>query len=113
MRCPNDATQEDGLCDWCGTRRPEQMRDNPKAMWDADGTYLGLGGRGELHDFPLTQDANGRTPEGKAAACWYPFSGRVVQGQADNPHQSINRWRDGQPWPGGGEPTVTERTDNA
>lgn len=69
VRCPNDATQEDGLCDWCGKRRPEDMRNNPKAMWDpTTGKFLGLGGAGEAHsDTRFTPDA-----------CWMPNSGRVL-----------------------------------
>lgn len=68
-RCPNDATQEDGLCDWCGKRRVEDMRGNPNAMYDpTTGEYLGLGGRGETHVNPT------RTPD----ACWMPSSGRTL-----------------------------------
>jgi hypothetical protein len=65
VRCPNDATQEDQLCDWCGKRRPEDVRNNPKAMFSPDGEYLGLGGAGEAH----TNTAY--TPD----ACWMPNSG--------------------------------------
>lgn len=68
-RCPNDATQEDGLCDWCGTRRPEDMRTNPKAMHDPEtGDFMALGGAGELHSNTK------HTPD----ACWMPNSGRRV-----------------------------------
>lgn len=67
-RCPNNATKEDGLCDWCGTRRPEDLRDNPKAMFGPDGKYLGLGGGGELHVDPT------QTPD----ACWMSDSGRTL-----------------------------------
>lgn len=42
--CQKEATQEDGLCDWCGVRRPEDMRDNPFASWSSEGEFLGLGG---------------------------------------------------------------------
>ncbi len=64
--CPNLATQEDGLCDWCappGARTDEQLAANPK--W-ADGT---LGGGGEAHVDPT------RTPDD----CWMPGSGRTVE----------------------------------
>ena len=67
-RCPNDATQEDQLCDWCGTRRPEELRKNPKAIFDLAGEhFLGLSGGGEAHVDPA------RTPD----ACWMPGSGAV------------------------------------
>jgi hypothetical protein len=67
-RCPNPATQEDGLCDWCGTRRPEQLRDNPNAIFDlTTGEYLALGGGPETHVDP------NRSPD----ACWMPGSGAV------------------------------------
>lgn len=67
-RCPNDATQEDGLCDWCGKRRPEDLRSNPKAIWDlTTGEFLALGGGGERHVNPTLQ------PD----ACWMDNSGRT------------------------------------
>lgn len=69
-RCNNDATQEDGLCDWCGTRNVDQLVDNPKAMFGPDGEYLGLGGGGEQHVDPT------QTPD----ACWMPGSGAVLCG---------------------------------
>src|SRR5262245_36395133 len=59
-RCPNTATQEDGLCDWCGERRPEDLVGNPNALISPDGEFMGLGGRGESH-----VDTS-RTPD----ACW-------------------------------------------
>jgi len=64
-RCPNKVTQEDGLCDWCGTRRAEDMADNQK--WDERSQTLG---GGELHD---SFDPSVRPP-----ACWYPDSGRIL-----------------------------------
>lgn len=67
-RCPNDATQEDGLCDWCGVRRDEDLRSNPKVLINPDGNVMGLGGAGEAH-----LDIN-HTPD----ACWMPNSGRQV-----------------------------------
>ena len=42
--CAKPATQEDGLCDWCGDRRPEDMRSNEFAQWSPTGEYLGLAG---------------------------------------------------------------------
>jgi len=54
------------MCDWCGTRRPEDMADNPKY----DPVSDTLGGAGELHD---SFDPDVRPP-----ACWYPNSGRTL-----------------------------------
>jgi hypothetical protein len=68
IRCPNTATQEDGLCDWCGERRPEQLHDNPRAIFSLrTGEFLVLGGGGEAHVDPSMR------PD----ACWMPFSGRT------------------------------------
>ena len=68
-QCPNAATQEDGLCDWCGDRTEDQYRTNPKALISPiTGEYLGLGGAGELHD----------SRPGSPGACWYPDSGRIL-----------------------------------
>lgn len=73
-RCPNAATQEDALCDWCGTRRAEDLRDNPKAIFDPHtNEFLGLGGAGELHVDPT------RTPD----ACWMLNSGRDLRRERD------------------------------
>lgn len=44
VACAKQATQEDGLCDWCGPRTDEQMRGNPYAVFGSEGEYLGLGG---------------------------------------------------------------------
>lgn len=67
-QCSARATQEDGLCDWCGTRRPEDLKDNPNAMWDpVNGEYLGLGGRGYDHV----------DPDLRPDACWMPGSRRT------------------------------------
>lgn len=49
-RCPNDATEEDGMCDWCGERP------------------FGMGGGGQRH-----VNAN-VSPD----ACWIPGSGRTL-----------------------------------
>lgn len=69
VRCPNAATQEDGLCDWCGIRRLEDLANNPNVLRHAvTGEVLGLGGGGEAHVDPtLTPDA-----------CWMPDSGRTL-----------------------------------
>lgn len=67
-RCTMPATQEDGLCDWCGVRRAEDLRMNPNAMFDPiSGDYLGLGGRGYPHV----------DPDVSPDACWMPNSGRT------------------------------------
>ena len=71
-RCPKEATREDGLCDWCGTRRGEDLRDNPNAIWGPDGEYLGLGGAGEAHT------AVGIHRDSHPDACWMPGSGRTL-----------------------------------
>lgn len=71
-RCENRATQEDGLCNWCGNgREPEQMMDDPKALVLPDGTFMGISGAGQLHDYDQSKPAS-------TAACWYPDSDRVV-----------------------------------
>ena len=69
VHCSKDATQEDGLCDWCGSRRPEQLRDNPNAMFHpTTDEFLGLGGAGEDHV----------NPDLRPDACWMPNSGRTL-----------------------------------
>lgn len=75
VHCPNRATQEDGLCDWCGTRREDDLRANPNAMWSPiTGEYLGLGGASEAH-----QSGVGPIPdEHRPTACWMPGSGREL-----------------------------------
>ena len=82
-RCPNPATQEDGICDWCaryGSRTEEQLRQNPKALVSPEGEYMGLGGAGEVHD--VVHGSDGR-PVKLPCACWYPDSDRVLlQGSA-------------------------------
>lgn len=71
--CAKMATQEDGLCDWCGVRRPDDMRNNPFAMWSPDGEYLGLGGgatTGYNHQAgwgPIPSDV-------RPTACWMEAS---------------------------------------
>lgn len=68
-RCTNDATQEDRLCNWCGNGRSvEQLIKDPKACVLPDGTFMGIGGAGQLHD--SRPDWSG--------ACWYPDSNRTV-----------------------------------
>ncbi len=59
-RCPHPATQEDGFCDWCGVRTPEQLMSNPNVLLSPTGEFLGLGGGGYAHVDP------DRTPD----ACW-------------------------------------------
>lgn len=67
-RCENRATQEDGLCNWCGNgRTPEQMTNDPKAFIGPDGTFYGISGVGQLHD----------SRPGSPGACWYPDSDRT------------------------------------
>ena len=76
-RCPNRATQEDGLCDWCavpGARTDEQLRENPKALVTPDGELHGIGGAGELHDAPLAD----RLGYGPPKACWYDLDHRSL-----------------------------------
>jgi hypothetical protein len=72
-RCPNEATQEDGLCDWCGVRRLEDLRSHPKAILDpATGDVAMLGGGGEAHvNVHHTPDA-----------CWMLDSGRTLAGRS-------------------------------
>lgn len=48
-RCTDRATQEDGLCDWCGRRTVEQEKAHPNAMFGADGYFFGIGGAGLSH----------------------------------------------------------------
>lgn len=76
VHCPNEATAEDGLCDWCaphGARTEDELRQNPNALIAPDGTFLGLGGAGMGHDAPLARLHNS-TP----SACWYKDSGRTI-----------------------------------
>ena len=79
VHCDKTATQEDGLCDWCGTRTPEMLRDNPNAMWGIDDPdcFIGLGGgteSGYNH-----QAGWGPIPSSvRPTACWMPDSGRTL-----------------------------------
>lgn len=67
-RCSNDATKEDGLCNWCGVRTAEDVKDDPNALWGPDGEFLGYGGARQPHVNPwLTPDA-----------CWMSNSGRTL-----------------------------------
>lgn len=79
-RCHNNATQEDGLCDWCASddaRTEDQLRANPKALVMPDGEYAGIGGAGEFHDARYT-DTVPPKPYKMPTACWYPDSDRVL-----------------------------------
>jgi hypothetical protein len=71
-RCENRATQEDGLCNWCGNGRTvEQQRSDPKALIGPNGEFFGIGGQGQLHDVDPNKPAS-------TAACWYPDADRTV-----------------------------------
>lgn len=53
-RCADEATQEDGLCDWCGERTYEQLQAHPNAMFGPEnserpGHFYGIGGAGLSH----------------------------------------------------------------
>jgi len=70
VQCDKEATQEDGLCDWCGSRRPEQLRESENAIIDPiTGEYLGLAGgtvTGYNHQAgwgPIPDDV-------RPSACW-------------------------------------------
>jgi hypothetical protein len=79
-RCRNDATAEDGLCNWCAphsARTDAELSRDPRAITDAHGRVLGIGGgppdNPQTHDSPLA-DKHDFTPK----ACWYAGSGRTV-----------------------------------
>jgi hypothetical protein len=75
--CEKLATQEDGLCDWCGTRRAEDLRDNPFAIFGPDGQFQGLGG-GAVTGYNH-QAGWGDIPDTvRPTACWFPDSGRTL-----------------------------------
>jgi hypothetical protein len=78
FHCDKEATQEDGLCDWCGTRNPEDMQSNPFAQFDRQtGKYLGLAG-GTVTGYNH-QAGWGEIPDGvRPTACWMPDSGRTL-----------------------------------
>jgi hypothetical protein len=67
--CAKPATQEDGYCDWCGTRRPEDMRNNPFAMWSPEGEFLGLGG-GTVTGYNHQAGWDGIPEDVRPTACW-------------------------------------------
>ena len=76
VHCGDEATAEDGLCDWCspqGARTEEQLRQGTSALISSAGTFHGLGGRGQVHDVTLA-DLN----EFRPSACWYEESGRTI-----------------------------------
>lgn len=68
-RCENQATEEDGLCNWCcnTTRSLHRLRQDPRAIIISD-TEVAIGGGGQLHD----------SRPGSPGACWYPDSDREV-----------------------------------
>lgn len=72
-RCTNQATEEDGLCNWCGNGRSlDRLRLDPKALIGPNGEFDGsIGGGGQTHDYDASKPASTR-------ACWYPDSDRVV-----------------------------------
>lgn len=80
LRCPRQATQEDGLCDWCGVRRSEDLRDHPKALIAPDGEAMGLGGGGDENDPPFEHQAGqaGISADVRPTACWMPGSRRCM-----------------------------------
>ena len=83
LRCPNDATAEDGLCNWCapfGARTDDQMRADPNVLLGSDGAVVGLGGAGQLHDAPLADRLAFVGPR----ACWYENSGRTIACPVEN-----------------------------
>lgn len=67
--CAKPATQEDGYCDWCGTRRAEDMRGNPFAIWSPDDEYLGLGG-GTVTGYNHQAGWDGIPESVRPTACW-------------------------------------------
>jgi hypothetical protein len=72
-RCENQATEEDGLCNWCGNGRTERrLRRDPKAVTDPGGKFYGISGAGQLHDSDPSK------PAASTPACWYPDSDRTV-----------------------------------
>jgi hypothetical protein len=75
-RCPKPATQEDGLCDWCGVRTEDDLRDNPFAQWDRDGKFLGLAG-GTVTGYVHQAGMAGISSDVRPTACWFPDSGRT------------------------------------
>jgi hypothetical protein len=88
--CAAAATQEDGLCDWCGVRRPEQMRDNPFAMFGPNSEYLGLGG-GSVTPYNHQAGRSGIPDDAIPSACWAvpasppdPWHGAAFEGERDD-----------------------------
>lgn len=71
-RCENQATEEDGLCNWCcrTQRSISRLRQDPRAIVLSD-TEVSIGGAGQTHDSDANKPAS-------TAACWYPDSDRVV-----------------------------------
>lgn len=69
VRCEADATQEDGLCDWCGTRRPEDLEDAPFAIRGVEGEVLGVGG-GTVTPYNHQAGRGGIPDTVRPTACW-------------------------------------------
>ena len=69
--CDATATQEDGLCDWCGERRPGDLMDNPYAVFGPDGTFRGLGG-GDNTPYNHQAGWNPIPATVRPTACWIP-----------------------------------------
>lgn len=62
--CQKEGTQEDGLCDWCGDRRPEDMVNNP--FWDEE---FGLAG-GTVTGYNHQIGWPGIPADVRPTACW-------------------------------------------
>lgn len=66
--CGAPATQEDGLCDWCGTRTAEQVARSPHAVVAADGKAT-LGG-GSATPYNHQAGRSGIPADARPSACW-------------------------------------------
>lgn len=73
IECQSISSKTAKVCWWCRGEK-EQMMDDPKALILPDGTFAGIGGAGQLHDYDQTKPAS-------TAACWYPDSDRTVLGK--------------------------------
>lgn len=82
--CPNLATAEDGLCNWCApadARTDGQLRADPKAIITPTGEVFGIGGNGQAHDGTAEQPG----------ACWYPDSGRTIRSLLELRDEALER----------------------